>query len=220
LKTEKSICGLLAITASWTIFSAAPSSADDIIQSALLGPTGQTGGSYISGPQFSFPGQFLGVRFHLANAVIVDDVGGHLLGNGDGNIFAAIVALQSPSALPSASPFSFTPLAEVNFAPAFPSTDVLVPLSLALGPGDYALIFGSGRFGATGTANMPNNNIETGAMTYFTSEGNFWADSVPLGDRFVITTTAVPEPAHIVFLALWSALMQASHRRDGKKHLK
>ena len=42
-----------------------------------------------------------------------------------------------------------------RFEPPFPSDDVSTPLSATLVPGNYALVFGSGLFGATGEGALP-----------------------------------------------------------------
>src|SRR5262245_12118734 len=65
-----------------------------------------------------------------------------------------------PTALPSGAPFDSTLVASTTFNAGFPSTDLLTPLSVTLPPGDYALIFGSGLFGAVAEGFMTVNNTD------------------------------------------------------------
>ncbi len=127
-----------------------PSQADIIHESATLGRTGQQGGTTLGE-------QFLGSRFTITQTVNVTLIGGHM--EATGTLFGAIVALSGPSALPSGSPVDKNWLASTVFSPGTPSTDARTPLAVTLPPGDYALIFGSQQFGATGSGTMPSNDI-------------------------------------------------------------
>ncbi len=152
--------------------------AEPIYESADLGWTG--GGS---GPGVSTT-QFIGSRFHVDQAVEVTGIGGHL--GSDGTIFGALVSLDSPTALPSGSPIVSDPLAVTTFDAGLRSRDLVVPLSATLEPGDYALIFGSGWFGATGTGFLPANNVVIPGRS-----ANFWWrrgawDSVGLTETRVV----------------------------------
>lgn len=123
------------------------------LASASLGQTGQTGGASINSDQF------VGWRFEITEAFKVTEVGGHLLAvpSVPGDIFAALVKLQSIVALPQGEPFLPSEIvATSTFRPTFPSSEVLTPLSAILQPGVYALIFGSGEFGTTGFGGLPN----------------------------------------------------------------
>lgn len=183
--------------------------ADPVYESATLGATGQLGGLSID------EDQFVGSRFHLAEAKAITAVGGHLDGDSTATIFAAIVATQ-PGQVPSFAPDqieSFA-LASTTFAPPDSSADVLAPLSVTLGPGDYALIFGTGRFGAAADGGMPTDNTDTpaGAGSYFFSFGGSdvgggWSNyRNPRGGlRFVVEGRAVPEPASLTMLGVGAA---------------
>jgi hypothetical protein len=166
-----------------------------IHESATLGPTAQYGGGVLVDSM-----QFLGSRFSVDRVVEVEFVGGHLWGI-DGTLFAALVALSSPTALPSGSPFDMTTVATTVFTPQYPSNDTFFPLPVTLIPGDYALIFGSGQFGAEGVfAAMPEVNFDIpGQASYFvwsTLYGQMWNESENLISRirFVVIGTVVPEP--------------------------
>ena len=161
-----------------------------ILESAALGPTGIVLGATVWGQQF------VGSRFHLAEPVRVTAVGGHLCADFVAPLFAAIVALPSPSGLPAFPPHSIpsAALASTLFTPPRPSDDVLVPLSVALGPGHYALVFGGADsavsffpFGAGGTGVMPLNNTAAPGSSYLHGDAVRWVDDPALaGTRFIV----------------------------------
>ena len=76
-------------------------------ESAEMGESGWTHGSGRSAGIFD--GQWLGARFSLTQTVKVTGVGGHLIGDenaASSPVFAAIVSLTGPSALPAGLPFT------------------------------------------------------------------------------------------------------------------
>jgi len=92
------------------------------------------------------------------------------------------VELSGP--VPAGSPFTGGEvLASTVFTPGLASSDVSVPLSVTLPPGDYAIIFGSGLLGATaGIGAMAQNNVVTpaGSGSYFgwsVANGSIWITS-------------------------------------------
>jgi hypothetical protein len=171
-----------------------PVQADLIHASAYLGNTGVTSPSSQS---WLSDNSYLGSRFSVASVTEIESVGGHIRGL-SGEIFAAIVSLQGPIALPSGSPFDDTTVASTVFTAPTPSDDILVPLPVTLQPGDYALIFGSGQFGAEGSGGMPTNNVDfPGRASYFKWPGNYnqyWSFYNGGGLRFVVMGTAEPAP--------------------------
>ncbi|MDJ0853231.1 MAG: hypothetical protein QNK04_33100 [Myxococcota bacterium] len=130
-----------------------------LLESATLGATGLFGGTSIT------ENQYVGWRFEIDTPLEVDAIGGHLLGLPDvGNdlIFGALIRLAAIDAFPAGDPF--TPeetVAAVTFQPPLPSVELLVPLSVTLEPGPYALVFGSDLFGATGNGAIPNTLDQT-----------------------------------------------------------
>ena len=162
---------LLMGTIGTTLFSigivGAAQAATITIESAVLGATGENGGYAITaGQRGFFSPQFLGWRFEVDNTLQVTDIGGHLASFG--SIFGALVSLNNPNALPQGSPFfPEEVLASTTFTAGFPSSDITTPLSVTLAPGNYALIFGAGLFGATGSGIMPNNNFDLPGASYF-----------------------------------------------------
>ncbi len=129
---------------------AATCSAQSIVyQRASLGTTGLTSGSGIAADsQF-----FTGWRFEVSGGpVITSRIGGHFF-PGSGFIFGAIVRLTGPNDDPDTFDLTTpdvigTTLIETPFAGC--SCDDSGPLSVTLTDGWYLVIFGSGRFGATG----------------------------------------------------------------------
>jgi hypothetical protein len=76
-----------------------------------------------------------------------------------GEIFAALVRLDSLASLPHGSPFTAEEtVATTLFRPNFPSDEYLTPLTALLTPGSYMLAFGTGLFGAEGFGALPNHD--------------------------------------------------------------
>jgi len=172
-----------------------------ILESAVLGYTGQALGVTIWGQQY------LGSRFHLSYASNVTAVGGHLANDSDQSLFAAIIRLASPLGLPAFPPRAIesSALAHALFTPPRPSGDVLIPLTVALDAGDYALVFGGADsavnffpFGAQGTGVMPLNNSTFPTSSYFFGDAVQWTsdDNSLAGARFVAegNLSAAPAP--------------------------
>jgi hypothetical protein len=171
-----------------------------IHESATLGATGLP----VIGPSVSAT-LYRGSRFSVDSIVKVEAVGGHIVGT-PGNLFATIVSLSSPTALPSGNPFDMTTVATTLFDPPELSDDILVPLSATLNPGHYALIFGSPLIGGSEGV-MPDNNMDIpGSASYFVwsaLQGERWID-VPqaTNHRFVVTGFVIPEPSSIALAGL------------------
>lgn len=177
-----------------------------IYESATLGPVGLGAGS---GLALSY--HLLGSRFHLDTPVQVDAVGGDIWGSG--SLFAAIVSVNGPSALPSGSPFDSTTIATTTFSPPSVAADITIPLSTFLAPGEYALIFGSQHFGATGSGVMPFSNYDLpGSIPYIDWDYTVqqWANMTGThvdGLRFVVYGDVVPEPNVGALLAMGIAAL-------------
>jgi len=147
-----------------------------ILESANLGPTGQNGGFALGDSQFLT--QYLGARFSISQQFQVTAIGGHLFTFLPPEpLFGAIVRLSGPNALPTGNPVDTDWLASTTFIGPNPSADFSTPLSVILPPGDYALIFGSGQFGATGFGAMPSTNLDIpGQASYFFWNGGSWTN--------------------------------------------
>ncbi len=150
-------------------------------ESAAMGSEGQMGGAIIDA------GQFLVARFHVDQTAEVEAIGGHL--GSSGEIFGALIPLSGPDALPEEIPLDQA-LASTTFDAGTASRDFRTPLSATLEPGDYALVFGSGLFGAQGDGFMPENNADFPDASYFLWDGA-GSDGGFENVRFVV---ALPEP--------------------------
>lgn len=183
--------GLLILTVVAGLSYPASVRAGLIHESALLGDTGQWSG-------YSLGSQYLGSRFSVDRPVRVEAVGGHVFGSPEGAIlFSAIVSLSSADALPSGMPFDETTMAVALFTPPCPSRDILIPMSVRLNPGYYALVFGGEQFGAFGEGALAFNNIDIpGHASYFRwdPEDQEWRNSSQGKKRFVVIGSVVPAP--------------------------
>ena len=176
------------------------------LESAALGQTGQIGGVSVTSQQL------VGWRFELTQGLQVSEVGGHLLGfdiaGESGPIFAALIRLAAPDAFPSGDPFAPAEiLASATFTAPFPSDDVRVPLAVSLPPGSYALVFGSGQFGATGGGALPNStdqdDIPPSTIDSYIfygvpapAEPPIWRTSLASHMRFVVIGTPETDTDH------------------------
>jgi hypothetical protein len=190
----------LMLTVIALVLGSFPVRGDVLYQSATLGPIGQTAGDTLSSSQY------LGARFSLNNAVQVQAIGGNMYDIDGGSLFGAIFPISGPNAMPSGSPFDVAPLAEVTFTlPIYADADVSIPLSVELQPGNYALIFGSGQFGATGVGAMPTDNPDIPGQTpFFGWWNNQWNNDSVSNMRFVVYGAAVPEPGTFTLFAIAS----------------
>jgi len=158
-----------------------------IHESATLGPTGQTYGWGLGETQF------LGSRFSTDQQVNITAVGGHLVEGTAGNLFGAIIRLTGPGGVPQGSPFSGSEVvASTVFDPCSSSTDFRAPLTATLEPGNYALVFGTGRLGSTGGAGaMPwQGQSNLPGASYIIWNSSDWYDTNPdPPPRFVVEGT-------------------------------
>jgi hypothetical protein len=161
-------------------------------ETATLGATGQGPGSGFGITNLLF----LGAKLTLTGTSNITSLGGHFVGSGASTkIFVAILPLNGSTDLPN------TPLnpAEALFSTTFnapaTSAEVSIPTNFQLPPGRYAILFGSGFFGATGAAVMPGNDTDVGAPEYFYSPntvGNSYVNGGFSRARMFVNGALVP----------------------------
>jgi len=182
---------LLAALFVVAIGSASRAGGEIIFESAASGPTGQVSGAYNVVDSASF----LGVNFQITSTVTTGSVGGHLNDFDEGApIFGAIVALDGPSDVPNSSDLSSGDLlGAALIAPLDPSENVAGNLRLRLTPGWYALVLGSGRFGASGEAGAWSNNIPDGrSQIYAIRQSDGLVIPQSAGARLFVASSPVP----------------------------
>jgi hypothetical protein len=167
-------------------------------------------------------GRFVGAAFTLGATEQITNVGAQFGGFPGGTIFAAIVPLASQTSLPSFAPsdIAANAIADVVFSvPMAVAIDYSVPLNVTLPAGSYAVVFGSGAFGADGFAGLGEQNDVVGSPDWkSTLFDNTWsADSL---DGVRITLTTAPEPSTSAMLIIGFAGLGAAHRlRFGRRKL-
>ena len=188
-------------------FLAQPTAAQPVY---LYNPIGVAGDFY---PTVSW-GQFLGARFALSTPVTLDSVGMDFR-NAGGTFFAAVVPLSSMTDLPNGNPAAAIPfnpgevLASQVFEANVGTTPQMVTTSfpLALSPGVYGIVFGSGLFGADGWGQSVGYAKVPGSSSFFwSSEPWRWQDAQIFPPEAYaqhnIMIAVVPEPGSAALAAL------------------
>ena len=207
---------------------ACPVSSEIIFESGTLGPTGITGedvlNQVVRGVNVSAV-VFNGVRFEVAKPVKTSQIGGHFVARADSDpslaptFFGAIVLLDDQDDFPDSGDLT-TPDTIGTTLLTFPepSTQVFGDLGVKLDPGWYALVFGSGLFGAEGSGAALLNNPDILDPQYIGFQPGFgWSNRPASLDnkRFVLLGTIIPEPSSAtVFLP--AILVLLGHSRLGK----
>ncbi len=109
---------------------------------------------------------FTGIGFTVERTTQVSQVGAFLR-SGSGNVFAAIVETDSQFAKPDLTGGRVRGTTLLELSPTSPGTDVVGNLELTLEPGSYALVLGSGMFGADGSALLRDSHIPNGSWTEY-----------------------------------------------------
>ncbi len=163
-------------------------------------------------------GRFVGAAFTLGGTEQITSVGAQFGGFPSGTIFAAIVSLASQTSLPSFTPsdIASNAIADVVFSvPMQPNggpIDLSVPLNVTLSAGSYAVVFGSGAFGADGWAGLGEDNNAVGSPNWIsTLFDNTWSADSYDGIRITVTAAgAVPEPSTWAMLIIGFAGLGAA----------
>ena len=115
--------------------------------------------------------QFLGVRFQVESKATTSRIGLNQM-KGSGEIFGAIVRLTGPTDSPDSADLSTDDLVgSVSITVDAAQGEYGAHLPVVLDPGWYALVYGSGLFGATGSAEVPGNDTDIGTPSYFFRDG-------------------------------------------------
>ncbi len=171
--------------------AAAPAIAAPLYQSATY--TGTDTGEYILSAN-----DLIGGVFTLTSASKITDIGAQFGGFPGGEIFGAIVRVDPTTGLPAgpSTDIASIALGHALFAVSGGTHDQSVALPLTLTAGTYAVIFGSGQFGATGFAGLGCQNDPVGAPSLVRSFfGPDWGSFDDNGVRVFVNGGAVPEPA-------------------------
>jgi hypothetical protein len=169
---------------------------------------GFAGGSIMIGADFT-------VTVPTVIASIGASFGDTALTAGSGAIFGAIVAVDPVTGLPT-QPVETLSSITLGYSVFTPSTDgdTTTGLSVALQPGTYGIVFGSGLFGATGVADLLHGEDPVGAPAIFSNIfAPFAADASDTDVRLFVNE--VPEPASIAVLAVGGMVLSGLRRRRG-----
>lgn len=207
-KTLRNVSVALGLLVAWM-----PAGATVLYQSAAY--SGEDTGEYILSSD-----NFMGAAFTLAKTVTITGIGAQFGGYPGGSIFGAIVPLSSIGSFPAGASTALADisLGHVVFGVTQGTQDLVVPLTLTLGPGTYGVVFGSGQFGATGYAGLGDNNTAQGRPTLFRSFfSDGWASFSDSGVRITVEgTTAVPEPAAWALMLTGFGLVGTTMRRRSR----
>lgn len=198
-------------------------SAATLFESGTLGPVGISWNNISGGSNVS-PVVYVGVRFYIEQPTVTSQIGGHFVKNvgAEASAFGAIVALKGPDDFPDSGNLS-TPDVVGSTLINLPelSNEVHGSLSKSLSPGWYALVFGSGLFGASGSGGALNNGVDIGEPAYIAFQlgsGFGWSnlEGFLSNFRFVVQGDTVPEPKAMGLksMAVASIFLMRSVRRQ------
>lgn len=170
---------------------AAPAAPHDFLMETARSSARTNASYYLHG------NNYWATTFDVGSTTAVHEVGSWMAG-GSGHIFAAIVELPASGA----NPLSFnhpgflstvvgTTLIEVGDSPQEYAGDFG---GLQLAPGSYSLILGSGRFGATGSAEImevTDQVVSAGSRNW---NGSAWTNAPDVTFRMALAGTVIPEP--------------------------
>ena len=203
--------------------------AGTIFQSGTLGPTNipriDVGTQVIPGINIR-KAVFNGVRFKLTQPAITTRIGGHFVGpfSNEDTFFGAIVSLDGKDDFPNSSNLASSDvLGTTLLSFPEPSNEVFGNLELSLQPGWFAVVFGSGLFGATGNGAAVRNSIDLDSPSYINWQPNTpddgWSnlDQFATGNsgdlRFVVEGTIIPEPSTLTLLLCCTFIVLRRHSR-------
>lgn len=228
--------GALAMLATVTLCAGSPAQADTVFQTAVAVSDGS--GDYpVYGDGTNQNSNFVGVSFAVAEATTTLEVGanidafGKISGGssgdgGNGLVFAEVVSLSSLSSVPSVPGSSGNSIvawlqandlghALLNVPSIAGDASTIIHFGSALSAGNsYAVIFGSGLYGATGGINLTSGNATIGEPNLFNTVGGdtFSPYGYDTGIR-IYATSPVPLPAALPLLVSGISLVLGRSRR-------
>jgi hypothetical protein len=178
----------------------APAQANVILQTASY--SGNDPGDYtVLGDGTDSGSRFIGARFSLSSETTITGISVGLGRYGSGTIFGAIVPLVDANAFPGVDAASLASIAlgSVVLSGTGGPTVVSAPLSLDLAAGEYAAVFGSGLFGASGYGPVTDGNTPIGNSSLFESlYGPTWFNFSDSGILVEVDGVTAPVPGPIV----------------------
>jgi hypothetical protein len=143
--------------------------------------------------------QYMGWRFTLPSETLITSFGGTLfLTVAGGTFFGAIASVADLSSFPG-TPLTFSPIVTAVLSPPLHYTAgslTTASVSANLPAGSYALIFGSGRFGASGVggiANIASTPPPGNAMLVGNATADVWGN-FRNGNYYFVSGNPIPEP--------------------------
>jgi len=163
--------------------------------------------------------QWLGARFELDQKYRITDIGGHVksssspegFGFDDRSVFAAIVPVYESTGFPSDIMLSEAVFATVFEAPyndvgpyPYQVPDTVIETEFVLEAGNYALMFGSGLFGATGGGWMPLRSDMMELPWYFHARHMTEFSNLPREQlaRFFVHGEVIPAPGALLLSSI------------------
>lgn len=213
--------GALAAIAATVMFVGAPAFATSyLFETATPGGAASSGAYPVFGDGTDIGSSYWGTTFAVTgNSISSLLVGANVddSGAGTGSIFAEIVPVASLSSVPNATAPGITTWLQSNSlgsvliaAPSGPgNSDAtgVINFSTALAAGNYALIFGSGLYGATGNVSLTDGNTTNGTPNIFSALASNPGDTfTPPGYDTGIRMFAAPVPLPAALPLLGSGL--------------
>jgi hypothetical protein len=195
------------------VFASSAAHADTLYQTAAFvdySAAGEPGDYYID------DSRYLGAVFSLAKASDVTGIGGYFTQYSGGNLFGAIVSVD---AYASTGDFASSVVGHTMITPD--GLDDTAALNLHLAAGNYAVVFGSGLYGTSGTSGLVSGQDGSGATIISGTPASFGllgSDDVHIA--VYGNVSAVPEPANVAMLVAGMLALggvAVRNRRDSKR---
>ncbi len=196
------------------------------VSGSVILESGNFTGTYTGlGSHVANPSQYLGWRFTLPTDTHITSFGATLYLSTIAcpctgtTVFGAIVPIADMSSFPG-TPNTFTPLVTALLSPPVGYTAgslTTATVSATLSAGTYALVFGSGRFGATAAqwgamANIGSTPYAANTMLLGNTSTDTWG-AWTNGNYYFVAGDAVPEPGSLPMALLGLGLAVLGRRR-------